>query len=300
MKAHPAADLFPMMPDAELRALADDIAENGLNQPVVLYEGQILDGRNRARACEIAGIEIETTQWVDPGCGPVAWVVSQNLKRRHLTATQRAALAVELLPELEREAKARQGARVDLVEDDIPAKVPGSSESRQAAADLVQVGSRYVSDAKKIGAESPELLDQMRSGEISLRDAQREVKRATQIRESADPAKWTEREESLRREMEAGRAVVVNLKTDGRLIGWAEGQGRMVRVDRASEWGNPFLLGPDGSRDTVCDAYADHYLPHKPSLTGALDSLRGKALGCWCSPERCHADELARRANAAG
>jgi hypothetical protein len=43
----------------------------------------------------------------------------------------------------------------------------------------------------------------------------------------------------------------------------------------------------------VIDAYAYHYLPHKPSLLAKLDTLRGKVLGCWCSPEACHGDILA-------
>lgn len=301
MNAHPAADLFPMMPDEELQALADDIATNGLHQPVVTYEGQILDGRNRAKACRLAGVEVQTEEWSDPGCGPVAWVVSQNVRRRHLTATQRAALAVDLLPELEAEAKARQAHGSTAPGKTLVEKVPQASEgkARDRAAELVQVNERYVSDAKKVAAESPQLLDQMRAGEITLRDAQREVKKVVQERESADPEKWTDREVELRKRMEAGEAVVVNLRNDARLIGWAEGKGLLVRVDRASEWGNPFLLDADGSRDQVCDAYAYHYLPHKPSLASHLGSLKGKALACWCSPERCHADELARSANAA-
>lgn len=299
MEAHQAADLFPLMSDDELQALADDIAANGLNQPIVTYEGRILDGRNRARACEMAGVEIETIEWDDPGCGPVAWVVSQNIRRRHLTATQRSALAVDLLPELEAEAKERQAHGSTAPGKALVEKVPQASQpkARDRAAELVQVNERYVSDAKKIAAQSPELLSQMRAGEISLRDAQREVKKVAQERESSDPSKWTEREVQLRDRMESGEAVVVNLRDDTRLVAWADGRGWLVRVDRTSEWGNPFYLNADGSRDEVCDAYADHYLPHKPSLGIQISSLRGKALGCWCAPERCHADELARRAN---
>jgi hypothetical protein len=55
-------------------------------------------------------------------------------------------------------------------------------------------------------------------------------------------------------------------------------------------------MGPDGDRDTVIRNYADHYLPHKPSLLAKLPELRGKALGCWCAPEPCHGDVLKARA----
>ena len=57
MDSHPYADLFPMMTAAEQDALAEDIAENGLRQPIVRYKGKVLDGRNRLIACETAGVE---------------------------------------------------------------------------------------------------------------------------------------------------------------------------------------------------------------------------------------------------
>jgi hypothetical protein len=52
----------------------------------------------------------------------------------------------------------------------------------------------------------------------------------------------------------------------------------------------------DGDRDTVIKSYADHYLPYKPSLLNKIATLEGKALGCWCAPEPCHADVLAEAA----
>src|SRR5262245_62039527 len=88
---HPAANLFPMLPDDELRALAEDIRANGLQQPVVMFGAQLLDGRNRWRACEIAGVEPRLRDW--NGDDPIAYVVSLNLKRRHLDESQRAMVA---------------------------------------------------------------------------------------------------------------------------------------------------------------------------------------------------------------
>ena len=84
------------------------------------------------------------------------------------------------------------------------------------------------------------------------------------------------------------------------LIVWARAHGLFVRVDRATLWGNPFVLGWDGDRAAVIAAYRDHYLPFKPSLLRRLGELRGKALGCWCAPEVCHADVLATVVNAQG
>src|SRR5262245_14370088 len=56
-EAHDYANLFPMMTPAELEALTEDVRESGLRQPVVLYQGKVLDGRNRLLACEAAGVE---------------------------------------------------------------------------------------------------------------------------------------------------------------------------------------------------------------------------------------------------
>lgn len=103
---HPACTIFPPLSDDELQELADDIAANGLRNPIVLYQSKILDGRNRYLACEIAGVEPRFTEF--DGDDPIGWVVSQNLLRRHLTASQKAVVALDLLPLLEKEAKQRQ------------------------------------------------------------------------------------------------------------------------------------------------------------------------------------------------
>ena len=69
-----------------------------------------------------------------------------------------------------------------------------------------------------------------------------------------------------------------------------------VYVGRPSKWGNPFMIGRDGTRDQVIAKYRD-WIVRQPALMGALDELRGKHLVCWCAPERCHADVLVELAN---
>ena len=97
---HPAADVFPLMAGAEFDALVDDIRQHGLRQSIVLYEGKILDGRNRYLACRKAGVEPIIFQHRE-GCSgigdPVAWVISVNLRRRHLTPEQRRDIIAKLL-----------------------------------------------------------------------------------------------------------------------------------------------------------------------------------------------------------
>jgi len=109
MENHPAASLFPLMVDDEYRALMDDIRLNGQREPIIVAEGKVLDGRNRLRACEELGIAPLTRQWQPTRDGlAIDYVVSMNLHRRHLTASQRAAVAYNLLPWYESEAKKRQ------------------------------------------------------------------------------------------------------------------------------------------------------------------------------------------------
>jgi len=95
LPTHPAADLFPLLEGPDLAALAEDVREHGLIDPIVLHEGQVLDGRNRLRACELAGVAPRFVEW-DGHDDPAAWVVSKNLKRRHLDASQRSMVAGRL------------------------------------------------------------------------------------------------------------------------------------------------------------------------------------------------------------
>jgi hypothetical protein len=69
-----------------------------------------------------------------------------------------------------------------------------------------------------------------------------------------------------------------------------------IYIGRPSKWGNPFIIGRDGNRDEVITKYREFIL-HQPHLLRDLHELRGKVLGCWCSPHPCHGDVLAELAN---
>jgi Domain of unknown function (DUF4326) len=84
----------------------------------------------------------------------------------------------------------------------------------------------------------------------------------------------------------------VKISGHGHVIAWAKDRGLFVRVDRATPWGNPFVLGTDGDRATVIARYRDEHLPFRADLLGRLGELRGRALGCWCAPQACHAEVL--------
>ncbi|EPQ8800530.1 hypothetical protein ACUW02_006760, partial [Pseudomonas aeruginosa] len=91
---HDYAQLFPLIIGDDYEALLEDIDTNGQRAPIVLYEGKILDGRNRYRVCKDLLIEPRTEEYT--GDDALGYVLSLNLYRRQLTVAQRALIAAEL------------------------------------------------------------------------------------------------------------------------------------------------------------------------------------------------------------
>jgi len=295
MEAHPIANAWPMMPQEKLEELAADIAKNGQRIPVWSYEEKILDGRNRYAACKIAGIE----PIIEPYTGdqPAAFAVSMNDRRRHMTKSALAAVGVELLPFFEAEAKERQReSGGDRKSEKVKSVVKKVSEpigrkpnppARSKIAKSVGVNEVYIQDAKAIKESAPEIFAQLKEGKITMQDAKRLVKKKPD-------GKWRKDELTRKKMVQSGHTVVANAGNDKNLIDWAEGEGIAVRIDRGTDYGNPFLLDKDGDRDYVCDAFADAYLPHKKWIRRQIEmgKLTGKVLICHCYPQRCHGEAL--------
>ena len=296
VKYHPIADVWPMMQEDQLQELAADIKKNGLIQPVWLYQGMILDGRNRWAACKIAGVDPKTKEYT--GDEPTAFAVSLNDKRRHMNKGSLAAVAAELEPFFAEDAKRRQvrKPKSESVPEKIPEQIPevkkGVGDARKVAAVSVGVNDRYVQDAKKIKTEAPEVFERLKAGKMTLQDAKREV-----AKKPTDD--WRKDERERQAKVNAGETVVANAQSDKNLICWAEREGLDVRIDRGTRYGNPFVMGEDGDRDEVCEAFVLHYLPHKPSIKSRLKpgELSAKVLICHCYPSRCHGDTLADLVN---
>lgn len=164
--SHRFAELFPLLDDKALHDLATDIAENGLREPVVLFEGLILDGRNRYRAARLAEVECRYSLF-DPTVDgdPLAWVLSKNLHRRHLNESQRAMVAGRL-------AKMRQGrpSEWNRNRDDKPANLRDLSNVKQGdAAELLHVSERSVQTARRVQDKAaPEVIAAVDRGEVAV------------------------------------------------------------------------------------------------------------------------------------
>jgi protein gp37 len=109
LEIHPAALIMPPMEDEEFSKFKEDILGNGLIEPLVLFQGKILDGRNRYRACRELEIDVWARKW-EGGMDPVEYVASKNIHRRHLTKGQLADCAAKAIDYHVQEAKERQKA----------------------------------------------------------------------------------------------------------------------------------------------------------------------------------------------
>ena len=171
---HPACKLFPLLGENELQELADDIKENGLQNAIVLHNGKVLDGQNRLAACKLSGTEPRFVEWKGSG-SPLHWAVSQNIMRRHLTASQRAVVALDLLPMMEKEAKQRQKRSKGRGKKVAQEFATNNGKASEAAGRIVQSNARYVEMVKQINQEQPEMIDRIRSGELSVPEARKLV-----------------------------------------------------------------------------------------------------------------------------
>lgn len=180
MQAHQYANLFPMMSEAELKTLIDDMKANGYDtsSPIITYQGMILDGRNRHRAAAEASVIPSTVEY--SGDDPLAFVIRHNLKRRHLTSSQRAAIAVDLEALLSIDAKQNQRMGFQKVENPV--------HSAKESAKRMDTNTQYVVDAKKLKAEQPKVFEQVLAGNLSLVDAKKEVQTKKRMEARAEIA----------------------------------------------------------------------------------------------------------------
>lgn len=176
-ECHEAAEIFPMMEGQEFLDLVEDVKRNGLLEPIDVFEDKILDGRNRAKACAMAGVEavFRTVQTTDP----VAYVLSRNLHRRQLDTSQRAMIAAKARDYYDKQAKERQkdhgGTAPGKPKENTCGNVASSDrgpQSRDQAGKAVGVGGRTVDKAKKVQKQGvPELVKAVESGKLDVTKA---------------------------------------------------------------------------------------------------------------------------------
>jgi hypothetical protein len=163
-----------MMSPAELEALTEDIAQNGMRQPIVRYEGKVLDGRNRLLACEKAGVEPTFTDHEGDEASALALVESLNVERRDLTPAQRALAAAR-----------RWG--LDGYSKPGPKRSPETPAiSLRSLAKKYKVTDKPIMQARDLLARAADLVERVDSGALTLAAAHEELhKRSKQAAEDA-------------------------------------------------------------------------------------------------------------------
>jgi hypothetical protein len=144
LPVHPAAEVFPLMQGDEYAALVEDIRANGLREPGKMVDGKLIDGRNRERACADAGVDFVTVAVDLNGDDPIAYVASLNVKRRNLSAGQRAIAAAEAWDQV------GEGSRAD-------------PRARKLAR-LFGTNDNYVSQARALVKNAPDLAQRVKEG----------------------------------------------------------------------------------------------------------------------------------------
>jgi ParB-like chromosome segregation protein Spo0J len=160
MEFLPLANLFPMLEAAQVGELVADIKAHGLRQAIVTYEGKILDGRNRYQACLAAGVEPRFKEYT--GTDPLAYVVSLNLNRRHLDASQRATVAAKIATLGDGQRQVGKFADV---------------ATQKESAKLMNVSERSVRSARQVLERgTPELIASVEQGKKSISAAAKSLR----------------------------------------------------------------------------------------------------------------------------
>ena len=165
---HPVCDLFPEMDAEEYEQLKADIEKNGQIDPIIVTsKGEIIDGRHRYRACQSLGKRVKSTTRYIADDELLDFVISANLRRRHLTDSQRAAIAAEI-------ATLKRGDPANL-----------RSLTQAQAAKLMNVSERSVHTEVKVKEADPELHQQVKAGKASVHAAKQISRLPERSRQSA-------------------------------------------------------------------------------------------------------------------
>ena len=192
MKAHKAANEFPMMDDQRFNSLVEDIETNGQRVPIIICDGQILDGRNRHKACLQLGIQPKTEMFDGD---PWAYVWSLNGERRDLVADQRyliwkhcheqsaswrhKAECIKKSGDKKRSATQKQNTKGSVRTSctTTPTNTTEKDKTRKAKAEASKTNMGAVARGDKLAKDRPDLAARVRQGEMKPTEAYRTMKK---------------------------------------------------------------------------------------------------------------------------
>lgn len=166
--AHPLADLFPLIEGVEFDELVASIKTHGLRDAIITYQGTILDGRNRYRACLVARVDPRFEEFA--GDDPHSFVIDKNIHRRHLNESQRALVGAQM-------ANLSNGHRADLQEKKHAAQIWAAAPvTVDRAAELLNVSRNSVVFARKVLKDgTKEEVEAVRDGKAAVSTIARQI-----------------------------------------------------------------------------------------------------------------------------
>lgn len=244
-------NIFPKADPEDFAAIVADMKEHGYDttQPVVVYQNKILDGWNRWLASQDAGVTANTRQFLGSDEEALTFTLRTN-KRRNMTSSQRGAYgaeAEEIYAEIA--ATVEESRRVKQIENAanqhtaqkepsgnyLPkGKNPDENKAATKTAEIFNTNRTYISDARKLKKESPEVFQKVLSGEKTIPQAKREIK---------EIKKEERREENRAKVADAPKAeTIIN----------AGAKFSTIMIDPPWDWGD------EGDKDQLGRARPDY------------------------------------------
>ncbi|UJB19253.1 MULTISPECIES: ParB/RepB/Spo0J family partition protein [Lysobacter] len=254
---HPLCQALPDMGKDQYQKLVADIRANGLLHPIILLGEQILDGRHRYRACIECGVEPAFVPFT--GADPAAFVVSENLARRHLTESQRAMV----------------GSKLAVLGEGRPPKNCRNSDSfpigQTEAAKMLGVSRSSVADATRIQREGvPALVQKVEAGEITLHEASKIAKLGAPAQAkivAIDDRRERKRAMVTAHNRSAGRTAAPRVEFIETVPGTAFVRDTLNRLEQITNQ----LIGADGTADTFVTRFLAEFDWDEPLLIRRLE-----------------------------
>jgi hypothetical protein len=315
--------ISPLTPD-EYKQLEINCIEEGIRDAIITWNGYIIDGHNRYKIAQDWQLSYKTiSKNFNNEFYVVEWMLDNQLGRRNITPEQKD----YLIGKKYENEKQRQGRPqnnedkmsplrtseklaqefdisdkqvkrneqfakgIDKMNDDLKNVVlqGKSSLNKQEIQIIAKAEPTFIATTEKQIIEKAKELKEQKAQEFKAKIEQRIEQKTQEQPISID-------EQILFDKIEQGETVVINMNLHFHVLKYAKDKGIYKQIDRYSEFGNPFFLDSDGTRDQVCDGYIE-YFKHKRSLHSKVKDLKGKVLGCHCAPQRCHGDHLKQLAD---
>lgn len=178
LEVHPVCDALPKMADAEYEALVDSVRQSGLQDPIVFWDGKLIDGRHRLRACLEAKSKLKAVSLYDCSeAQAMEWVLGRHLGRRNLDDTQRALLMADTLIARVKASRLRKAKAKHVVVGTPGADEGGEPDLSRPEADEVEPDGPDLKALPKRPEHLPlKTADAARIGNVSAKAVERAVK----------------------------------------------------------------------------------------------------------------------------